>query len=244
MAKFASIIMVHYAQDGVRSATMRASLKSLFESTSYPFELIVIDNGGSMEDSHFLLDLCGQGKITHYIRNYDNLHFGFSRNQGLALAQGDYICIADNDLLYKKDWLSECVRLLDSFPEEKIYTTPVDYPTSGLRQKYNVGTLVLDGVSYQKNMRAGSNCFVMRRKDFEEVGKFVIHIIAGSRWTDTAVHKGYSALIIPGKLIEDLGLRKGYNFRLPMYCGMSLSDNSKVFFNGYTDAILQRSFKW
>jgi len=231
MDKFVSIIISHWGMNGERSEMMKASLRSLFTSTSYPFELTVIDNGGSIEDSKYLLKLCEEGKINTYIRNANNMSFGYARNQGLALAQGDYICIADNDLLYKKDWLGESVRLLEAFLDEKVYTTPIHYPTNIMRERYNVGTLELDGKTYQKNMRAGSNCFVVRRKDFEEIGNFMIHRIAGSRWTDAAVRSGYNALVIPECLVEDLGLRKGYALGEWIPIGLKLSNGKEIFFN-------------
>ncbi len=249
MDKFCSIIMTHWSQNGERSEMLKASLRSLFTSTSYPFELIVIDNGGSDSDSKFLSGLCEQGKINTYIRNANNMSFGYARNQGLALAQGDYICISDNDLLYKKGWLEESVRLLEAFPEEKIYTTPIHYPTNIMRERYNVGELELDGVKYQKNMRAGSNCFIARRKDFETLGGFMTHRIAGSRWTDNAVREGYSALVIPGELVEDLGLRKGYNLGQWVPLRIKLSNGKEVFFNSdegkdicNTEGFTQRRF--
>jgi glycosyltransferase involved in cell wall biosynthesis len=210
---------------------MRSSILSLFESTIYPFELIVIDNGGSEEDSRFFLELCEQGKINTYIRNSDNMSFGYARNQGLSVAQGDYICIADNDLLYKKDWLSECIKVLKAFPEEKIYTTPMEYPTSGTHWKYDSGFLELDGVKYKKNMRAGSNCFVIRREDLKEIGMFDCHRIAGSRWTDNAVHAGYLAVVIPDNLVSDMGLRRGYNLAESIPIKLNLSNGSEVYFN-------------
>lgn len=231
MAKFVSIIITHYAMNGERSEMMRASLKSLFESTNYPYELVVVDNGGSIEDSRYLLDLCEIRKINTYIRNSNNMHFGYARNQGLAICQGDYICIADNDILYRKDWLKECIDVLEAFPEEKIYTTPIDYPTNKLRQRYYSGTLEFNGKTYQRSMRAGSNCFVIRREDFKKVGQFFNHRIAGSKWTDTAVNMGYLAVIIPGKLIDDLGLRKGYGLNESIPITLKLSNGKEIFFN-------------
>lgn len=212
-AKFASIIVTHYGMDQERSNLMKSSISSLLENTMYPFELIVIDNGPDIEDTKHLSTLAAIGQITTYIRNSNNMHFGWARNQGLSVAQGDYIVIADNDIFYKRDWLTQCVRVLEAFPDKKIYSTPVGYPTPGMNSRYHQGYLEYDGWKYELNMRAGSNCFVVRREDFKEIGPFLLHRIAGSVWTDNAVRAGYLACVVPGNYIEDMGLRRGYNLK-------------------------------
>lgn len=208
---FCSIIITHYAMNGERSETMRASLNSLIENTKYPYELIVVDNGQSIEDSEFLLKLANENKIHVYVRNGNNMHFGYARNQGLALSQGDYICIADNDIYYKPGWLEKCIEALNEFRYKNIYATPFDYPTGVMRERYDKGVLKKGGVEYRLNSRAGSNCFVIRRFDFKRIGGFGAHRIAGSKWTDAATRLGYDALVIPGGYAIDLGLRRGYN---------------------------------
>jgi len=60
---------------------------------------IVIDNGGSLEDSEWILGEVESGNVTHYVRNYDNLWFGYARNQGYKLAEGKYIFTTDNDII-------------------------------------------------------------------------------------------------------------------------------------------------
>jgi glycosyltransferase involved in cell wall biosynthesis len=228
--------MTHYAMNSERSAVLRASMKSLFESTNYPFELIVIDNGGASDygdDSDYFESLVALGKINTLITNAKNMHFGYARNQGIALAQGDYICIADNDLLYKKDWLKSCIEALEEFPGEKVYATPMKYPTlMPSTDRYAGGILTRkDGSIVKLNLRAGSNCFVIRRKDLQEIGLFKAHRIAGSLWTDDAVYAGYKALVVPGELVDDLGLRRGYNLKESIPIKLELSNGSVVNFN-------------
>lgn len=232
--KFASIIITHWAMNDERSDVMVRSLLSLIETIKYPYELIVVDNGGSEADSQFLMDMTSQGYISTYIKNSNNRHFGYARNQGIAIAQGDYIAIIDNDILHKKDWLTKCIELLEKFPEEKLYATPIEYPHDATykgKVRYDVGEIYVDGVKYSINMRAGSNCFVMRYKDFMDVGKFLIHRIAGTKWTDKAVEKKYNALVLPKGYVEDMGFRKGYHLKenKPVY--IEFRNKDRVYFN-------------
>ncbi len=228
--KFASIIVTHWAMDDERSTTMIKSLTSLVDVINYPYELIVVDNGGSEEDSQFLTEMTNKGYISTYIKNSNNRHFGYARNQGIAVAQGDYIAIVDNDILHKKDWLTECIRILEENPKKKIYGTPIDYPQDAeYNGKVRYRTGELDECTL--NMRAGSNCFVIRYEDLMEIGKFPIHRIAGTKWTDSAVNKGYLACVLPKGYVEDMGFRNGYQLKdyKPVY--IEFNNKDRIYFN-------------
>lgn len=227
MDKFCSIIITHWAQTEERSEIFKKSLNSLIENTKYPHELIVVDNGGSFEDTEHLLKMTHAGEITVHIRNSSNMSFGYARNQGLQMAQGDYICIADNDIEYREGWLTKCIEALEMHPEGKYYATPLDYPTPLEVKRYTVGDLG----DYKLNMRAGSNCFVIRRSDMEKIGKFPIHRVAGTKWTDRAVRMGYLALVLPGEYVYDMGLRRGYNMNHTAGICIKLSNGEGVYFN-------------
>lgn len=232
--KFASIIITHWASNDERSTTMVKSILSLIEVIKYPYELIVVDNGGSLEDSEFFSDLVKKGVITTYIRNANNMHFGYARNQGIAVAQGDYIVILDNDILHKKDWVSKCIEILEDNPDKKWYGTPLDYPVEAdYNGNIRYRTMVFDfeDEHCSINMRAGSNAFVIRRSDLNDIGGFYVHRIAGTKWTDRAVKLGYLAMVLPKGYVEDMGLRNGYNLNdaKPVYIKLSTGDT--VYFN-------------
>mgnify|MGYP001586065104 FL=1 len=101
-----SIVVTTWSMNDFRSAVMRESIKTLIE-TAPEAEIIVVDNGGNLSDSIHLLSLAEEKKIACYIRNRNNMSFGFARNQGLDMATGEYICIADNDIFYKPGWLEK-----------------------------------------------------------------------------------------------------------------------------------------
>lgn len=209
MAKV-SVIITHWAMNKERSDIMRKSLKSLFETTPEA-EIIVVDNGGSLEDSLWLAEMCNAGKIACYIKNRNNMHFGYARNQALKLSSGEYICIADNDILYKDGWLEECIDFLER-NEGKYLATPLRPDPMNRRQIRWVGEV--DG--WKLNERAGSNCWVMRRGDLEVIGVFDVHRIAGSKWVDRYRKLHYAMACMPEPKCEDLAFRAGYNFNEPV----------------------------
>ncbi len=229
--KFCSIVITYFASDASRSKMMRGSLGSLINNTKYPMEIIVIDNGGNKEDSDFLNDLLEQKKINVLVRNAENMHFGFARNQGIQLANGEYICIADSDIGYEEGWLQKCIDVLEAHPKEKIYATPV-YNVAHWTKKYWVGELKVGKETYRLNRRAGSNCFVIRRRDLKVIGTFMCHRVAGTKWTDKAwnvLH--YAAAVTPDLMVRDLGFRRGYNTNEIIEVKMVLSDGTEVYFS-------------
>jgi glycosyltransferase involved in cell wall biosynthesis len=231
MFKFTSIIITHYASNEKRSGFLRKTLTSLKNSTKFPYELIIVDNGGSKEDSEFLLDLTDKGEINIYIRNHNNMHFGFARNQGLSICNGDYIAICDNDIVFNPGWLETCIAILEKYPDKKIYATPI-YNVAHWRPKYwSDETLEIDGRLVRQNRRAGSNCWVMRRQDFEKVGRFWVHRVAGTKWTNRAGQLGYWAAVTPDIMVNDFGFRKGYNLNACLPIKEDLHNNYEIYFN-------------
>ena len=80
-------------------------------------------------------------------------------------------------------------------------------------------------------MRAGSNCFVIRYGDLMKIGKFAIHRIAGTKWTDNAVGLGYLACVLPEGYVEDMGFRKGYELNDYKPVFIEFKNGDKIYFN-------------
>ena len=205
-----SIIVVHWAQDEKRSRAMYQTILSLAQ-TAPNAEIIVVDNGGSDSDSNFLLREASSGHIACYVRNRKNMHFGYARNQGIKLSSGDFLVVADNDILYFDGWLEKTISFLKK-NKGKYLATPLRCDPMNNRKTRWMGEA--DG--WRLNMRAGSNCTVMRREDFEKIGWYEQHRIAGSKWTDRYVRMGYLMAVMPEPKAHDLGFRKGYNFNEPV----------------------------
>lgn len=207
---------------------MKESINSLIQTTDYPSELIVIDNGGNPDDTDFLLDLVRQGKINTLIRNKENMHFAYAWNQGAKVANGDYLVFTCNDILFGPRWLSTTIGLLEKYPEafgKKLIASPICISSQDNRW-YHLGHI--DG--NRVNKRAGSNCFVIKRKDFDKLGFFRHHRIAGSKWYDNLKQQGYAVIVPPLNLVLDIGLRRGVNFTIPIKVEETLLTGAKVDF--------------
>lgn len=206
---------------------MQQTVQSLIENSDYPMELIVLDNGGNPDDSEYLLNLCRQKKITTYIRFADNMSFGYAWNTGVRVATGDYISFVCNDLYFKKGWLAKMIELLEKYSDRKLIAAPFITPDKD-RSNFNK-EILSDGSRI--NSLAGSNCMVMRRGTFQDVGEFPHHRIGGSAWHRAMHLRGYLVVVPKEDYAQHLGYRKGVAWKRPIKVEKTLSDGSKVNFH-------------
>lgn len=228
-----SIVITHWSQNEFRSQCLRRCMDSLIETTKHlPVEIIVVDNGPDMEDSKYLLGLLGEKKIHSYLRNSENLYFGWARNQGLNMASGQYLMVSDNDIEYKAGWLEKCIKILEKHLDRKLLATPLRTDRQHRNIKHWNGELDLDGERILLNTRAGSNSWVMRRKDFEIIGKFRNHHVAGSKWNDEFIRNGYlMATMEYDSRAQDIGFKRGYAHNNDVEIAKVLANGEKIILN-------------
>jgi glycosyltransferase involved in cell wall biosynthesis len=198
MEDIISIIFIHHARNKSRSELGMQCFKNLYETVKHlPVEMIVIDNGGSLEDSTFFLKEAEENRITYYIRNSSNLWFGHARNQGLAISQGKYICITDNDITFQNGWLEKCIDILKATIGQKHLVTPLRTDTQHRYPKYERDPVEVNGITYETNAMAGSSCWVMRKEDADAIGLFEEDVKAGTIWSRQISRRGYSVIVFP-----------------------------------------------
>ena len=94
-----------------RKELLRACLISLSRQRGVSFETIVVDNGSS-DGSDQVAEEFG----ARVIRNRENRGFCAANNQGIAVAQGDFIALLNNDAEAEPDWLAELHRVCSRDP--------------------------------------------------------------------------------------------------------------------------------
>ncbi len=218
--KHCSLVIIHYShiddfgeQSAGKNPPKRTDLlknliRSIEQFTDYPTEIIVMDNGGNPDDTDYLVQKVRDGTINQLVRYKDNMHFGYAFNQGFKLTSGDYVGMICNDIEMAEGWLSTCVKLLEKYPDRKLIATP--FITYDKKRK----TTYLDG--NRLNPRAGSNCMIMKRETWLELGEFEHHRVAGTIWFDHLHRSGYWTIAPPEDLAADQGWRKGTNFTHPI----------------------------
>jgi len=176
----ASVIMVCFRK-GARAPIVKTCLSSLLDCTSNPYELCLIDN------------------------TMNNRGLGAARNAAIRSSSGEYIAIVDDDILFNQGWLRECIALLEKYPEEKLIATPIHTPIPGHKKHEQPS---MDG--NRVNLRSGSNCMVMRRSSFYDIGEFInVHPAKdGVEFCDRQVRKGYKVIMTKEALAVDMAYRQ------------------------------------
>lgn len=174
---------------------------NLFKDGS--FEIIFVNNGKRDSELKGLCDIYLESPVNS---------MGKARNMGFEKAKGEYICFMDNDIFIEKPFWKRGIEILEKYPDKKLVITPI-WITS--HKRYSRGNLE-EGIL---NERTGSNCFLLKRESFLEIGKFDERIITkdthyngwdGVKFTDRQIRKGYQAVYLEG-YAKDLGT-KGYKY--------------------------------
>ncbi|GAB4459310.1 MAG: hypothetical protein OHK0029_21730 [Armatimonadaceae bacterium] len=99
-----------------RSRVMLETLDSVLQQTYRDFEVIVVNDGSTDDTAAVLEPFVQKGLIRHI--SQENQGLGKSRNNGLAVAQGKYICFLDDDDLWSPDKLAWQVEAWKRAPDD------------------------------------------------------------------------------------------------------------------------------
>jgi len=111
---------------------LRACLDSLRATADLPFDLMVFDNGSCEEVQQYLLDSHRRGEIQFVILSERNLGKGGAWNVIFQAAPGEVLAYTDSDARFYPSWLSDSLRLLETYPSVGMVTsrpfrTPPEY---------------------------------------------------------------------------------------------------------------------
>lgn len=98
------------------------AVNSVLAQTYAHFELIIVDDG-SLDDSAEIASRVVGDRANCRILKQANAGVSTARNNGVAAAQGDYLCFLDADDWWEPTFLEEMSRLIDEFPDAGIYGT-------------------------------------------------------------------------------------------------------------------------
>jgi len=132
MSDFASIVISAYN----RPDLLRRSLESLWDNTSYPYELIVHDDGSRGVTISYLRSMLWAGKISTLIMNPldHNRGLGVSVNRAVDISEGKYIIKVNGDDRFEPGWLTKAVEVMQIYPEIGLLHL-ASYNYSGIHNK-------------------------------------------------------------------------------------------------------------
>jgi glycosyltransferase involved in cell wall biosynthesis len=102
---------------------LKLCLGSIWENTDLPFDLLVFDNASCPEVRQYLFEKQQEGKIQLLILSDTNLGKGGAWNIMLAAAPGEVIAYTDNDCYFFPGWLSNSLKVLETYPKVGMVTS-------------------------------------------------------------------------------------------------------------------------
>ncbi|WP_409301857.1 glycosyltransferase [Pseudomonas sp. KCJK8993] len=159
----------------------RGCVDSLLDNGAYPnLELIIVDNASSDDTRNYLRYLARTEPRVNIVLNPRNLGFAAANNQGLRLAQGDYLVLLNNDTVVPRGWLTPLLRHL---ADPGIGLVGPTTNAVGNEAKVRIDYQRLDGLEDFANRRASQYrgrcfdipmlamfCVALRREVLEQVG--------------------------------------------------------------------------
>jgi glycosyltransferase involved in cell wall biosynthesis len=184
MDDYVSIVLVQF-RHGKREAVAKKCFDSLLNNTTYPYELILIDN------------------------TQNNRGFSDARNLGVSMATGKYLCIMDDDILVNPNWMETCIGMLLETDGNKYLVTPIhqrnvhkwELPNvNGYRCNYRTGSNCMIGrrEAFEKIGKFPSF------KQIKGIGYEVPK--AGMTYANITARAGYQFLITKEPMAYDMGL--------------------------------------
>ena len=92
----------------------KACLHSLDKHSNHAnLEIIVVDNASADGSPDYLREWAAAGSNRRLLLNEDNLGFAAANNQGLAIADGEYLVLLNNDTVVTPGWIGTLYRHLE-----------------------------------------------------------------------------------------------------------------------------------
>ena len=115
MDKKISIVIPVYNSEKTIGKTISSILKQTYEN----FEIILVDDG-STDESQSIIKSFDDKRIIYNVQ--ENQGVATARNNGIALASGEYISFIDSDDMVKECFLEDFIKALDKNPDADLIT--------------------------------------------------------------------------------------------------------------------------
>lgn len=152
----------------------KIAIDSVLHQNFQDFELIVIDDA-STDGTKEMLARYNKNKKIKTITHQKNKGVSASRNSGIKIAQGEWICFLDSDDRFRKDKLEQTNDYIKLFPEYKIFhTEEIWYSQSrvlGQKKKHKKP----DGDAFAKSLKMcciGPSTVCVHKSLFKKHGLF------------------------------------------------------------------------
>lgn len=137
---YISVVIPLYNKQNAITAT----LQSVLAQTYTNYEIIVVDDGSTDDSARVVEELMKnspslQGGDRGRLIRKSNGGVSSARNRGIQEAKYDYIALLDGDDLWDEHYLDEQVKLIQDFPEAKMWGVSIAFIKHNHQTKWNQG---------------------------------------------------------------------------------------------------------
>ena len=161
---------------------LRDCVRSVAGQTFREFEIIIV-NDGSTDNSLAVAKACAAEFSDLEMKIVDQPNAGqpaISRNNGIALARGEFIVALDADDWIAPSFLEECVRTLDASPKLSVaFTDTVYHHENGLVEVHPTGEFTVARLRQNNQL---SCCSLFRKKVWDTVGGIRTNVRGYEDW--------------------------------------------------------------
>ena len=157
------VIILSYAKnEALRSMTQQAidSLLKSEDQSIINFNILVIESNKNLKP------FCYKSAQTHYPRT----KFNYNRylNIGIKMSSASYVCIANNDLIFYKNWASELLKALNENPNLESVSPFCNIHHPSIAIKPNSGLIY----GYEIRNHLAGWCIFFKRDLIQKIGYF------------------------------------------------------------------------
>lgn len=219
---------------------LKKCLDSVYKYTNN-YEVIIVDNGSNAETKKYISELTEFD--LKVITNSENKGFGYGNNQGIKVAQYDYICFLNSDTLVTPDWLYKLQKVF-KVRKDCGFTSPTTCYCGGIqcdqslfKNRFSMSELEIS--AYSSNLKEEfiqttvmGYCMLAKKELFDKVGVFDYkrYGIGNSEEVDLewrAEQFGYKNYWAKGAYVHHYGHMTFAENRINPWA--SLSKNRKIF---------------
>jgi glycosyltransferase involved in cell wall biosynthesis len=198
-----------------RLPLLKRTLTYLFERTTTPFRLHVIDDASTEGNAEYLQGLKTEGKLSGLVLRSNRTHIRANWSAVSRMAQSDILVYSDDDILCPKlspDWLSRGLAAMARY--HKLGLLALHLPTAPIKVIRQEGPVTLCD-------RVGSHLAFIRRDLMRSivippVGGMMEKIVMQANaygidraWSRAVWSRGYWVAYLTGVYCQHIGLRSG-----------------------------------
>lgn len=156
------------------------TIQSVLNQTFQEFEIVVVDDGSTDESATKVRNI--QDTRIRLI-SQNNQGVSAARNKGINEAKYEWIAFLDGDDLWEKNHLEEIIKMIEIYPDDKVFVTSFEYSDNRnlFKHERNNSIYVIENYFKEaiKEILIWTSIIVVNKKCFIEVGLFKEYLKRG-----------------------------------------------------------------